>query len=439
MARSPLTTRVDMAYSGNYSKGRAAAVGGIVIHHACAYSIESVARTFQTPGRNGSAHYTVCGNQISAMVNEEDTAWHCSNLWGNNRTIGIETCNSTLSPDYKIADDTMETLARLVADIAKRYGLGKLYINPNESLPKLSGHKDWAGASTACPGPYLYPRLQWLCDRANAINYPPTPAKPTLTWTKLDKMAEYKTKLQPTHLWGVNCTTFNAVTDVKQFNKGEVVEIVGKVHNKELGGTYLVTDYSWNKKTPNGFNEKDMELVVKEVAPTPAPEPTPAKPEIVWEDLPQKTGLFTAHKCSLINLDDGKVIQTYSANTKIDVTQTTLVDGIKYYRTDYSKSKGFNWAFRAEDFVEIKPAEPEPSAPTDNPINSNTDENSPINSSDPAPSQSGQDKNDANTNDDTQQDGSGDSSDTNAIVAVLRAIVAFVKKIINLLTSKKEK
>ena len=416
MARSPLTTRVDMAHPSNYSKGRAAGVGGIVIHHACATTIESVANTFKRAGRNGSAHYTVCGNQISLMVDEADTAWHCSNLWGNNRTIGIETCNSTLAPDYKVADDTMETLARLVADIAKRYGLGKLYINPSEDLPKLSGHKDWYGASTSCPGPYLYPRLQWLCDRANAINYPPAPAKPTLTWSKLPEITLYKTRLQPTHLWNVNCTTFDAVKSMEQFNKGEIVEVAGKVVNKELDNTYLITPYYFNHKEAIGFNQGDMELV-------------PPAPKFVWEDLPEKTGFFTSCACNLWNLDDGKVVQTYSANTKIDVVQFTTVDGEKYYRTDYSKSKNFNWAFKVGDLAPIisEPMpipEPEPSAPSPStPSNSNIDT-------------SQENEKDSKTKDEPQQDGSDSSSDTKAVLTVLNAIVAFIKKIINLIIGK---
>ena len=102
MSNSSLITRTDWAYSGNYTQGRNQKLRGIVIHHACATTIDSVARTFQTVGRNGSAHYCVCDDQISLMVDEANTAWHCSNWDGNNRTIGIEVCNQNLS-DYSIS------------------------------------------------------------------------------------------------------------------------------------------------------------------------------------------------------------------------------------------------------------------------------------------------------------------------------------------------
>ena len=277
MSNSPLVTRYWWADGSNQTKGRSGySIKGIVIHHAASTSLNSIGTVFSNPMRNGSAHYGVGGTEIHQYVDEANTAWHCSNWYGNCNTVGIETTNSTGAPDWKVSDQTFDTLCKLVADIAKRNGLGKLYINPNEDYPKLSGHKDWQGAATACPGPYLYPRLQEICDRANAINYPPAPpAKPTLTWTKLDKVTQYKTKLQPTHLWGINCTSFDKVVDVKQYNKGEVVDIYGKVYNKELGNTYLLTEYSYTKGIANGFNAGDMELVTPAPAPEPTPTPTP--------------------------------------------------------------------------------------------------------------------------------------------------------------------
>lgn len=177
MADSSLVTREAWAHSSNYTSGRGGCdIKGIVIHHAVATNLDSVAAVFSRQGRNGSAHYGVNHGSVDQYVREDDIAWHCSNWWGNQHTIGIETCNSTLAPNYEIADDTMETLVKLVADIAKRHNLGRLYYNPSEDCSTITGHKDWQGAKTACPGPYLYPRLQEICDRANAILDGGTPA-----------------------------------------------------------------------------------------------------------------------------------------------------------------------------------------------------------------------------------------------------------------------
>lgn len=262
MSNSPLVTRNDPAYSGNYTQGRQETLRGIVIHHACAYNIDSVARTFQTPGRNGSAHYCVCGKDISLMVDESNTAWHCSNWHGNCRTIGIETCNKTLAPNYEIADDTFDTLCRLVAEIAKRNGFGKLEYLPDGDGTGITGHEDWVGASTDCPGPWLYPRLQELVDRANAIN-------DGIVWTKMGtprtmvavagaQLVEIKT--------GKVVKTYNEDTEIDMYDRG--------VYN---GKTYYRSQYSHNKGIENG-------IISTSVIEKPAtPEPTagdnkPAEP-----------------------------------------------------------------------------------------------------------------------------------------------------------------
>ena len=151
MTSSPLTTQWIGAHPDNFTYGRGGnKVNGIVIHHAVTTNIWSMDATFAKAGYYGSAHYGVWGGDIHQYVDEDNTAYHCSNWWGNQNTIGIECVNSSLGGDYPVADDTLETVCQLVADIARRYGLGRLYLNPDEDCPKLSGHKDWQGAATAC-------------------------------------------------------------------------------------------------------------------------------------------------------------------------------------------------------------------------------------------------------------------------------------------------
>lgn len=197
MSNSNLVTRWWPANPTNYTQGREGnKIQGIVVHHAASTSLESIGAAFARAGRNGSAHYGVGGNQVHQYVDEANTTWHCSNWWGNVRTVGIETTNSTGAPNWEIAPDTFETLVKLVADIAKRNNLGRLWINPKADMPTLSGHKDWYGASTVCPGPSLYPRLQEIADRANAINFPPVVAKPSIVWVDVTPFAlKAKTKV----------------------------------------------------------------------------------------------------------------------------------------------------------------------------------------------------------------------------------------------------
>ncbi|MBB1524229.1 N-acetylmuramoyl-L-alanine amidase, partial [Candidatus Saccharibacteria bacterium] len=190
MSNSNLVTRWWPANPTNYTNGREGnKIQGIVVHHAASTSLESIGAAFARAGRNGSAHYGVGGNQVHQYVDEANTTWHCSNWWGNVRTVGIETTNSTGAPNWEIAPDTFETLVKLVADIAKRNNLGRLWINPKADMPTLSGHKDWYGASTVCPGPSLYPRLQEIADRANAINFPPVVSKPSIVWVDITPFA----------------------------------------------------------------------------------------------------------------------------------------------------------------------------------------------------------------------------------------------------------
>lgn len=190
MSNSNLVTRWWPANPTNYNVGHEGnGIQGIVVHHGATTSLDSIGSTFARANRNGSAHYGVGGNQVHQYVDEANTTWHCTNWFGNLRTVSIETTNSTGAPNWEIAPDTFETLVKLVADIAKRNNLGKLWINPNADMPRLSGHKDWYGAITACPGPSLYPRLQEIADRANEINFPPSVAKPSIVWVDITPFA----------------------------------------------------------------------------------------------------------------------------------------------------------------------------------------------------------------------------------------------------------
>ena len=277
MKGSSLVTKVWPANASNYGKGRGGyKVNGIVIHHAASTSLDSIGQVFSTYGRGGSAHYGIGGKQVHQYVDENDTAWHCSNYWGNQNTIGIENTNSTKAPNWEVSDETFDTCCRLVADIAKRYGLGKLYVNPSEDCPKLSGHKDWYGAATVCCGPYLYPRLQLICDRANAINYPP---KPTVTWV------DTTTTTMRVKAGGTNLVNTVTGTVVKVLPAGEEFTYVQKTSDDK----YVRTEYSKEKNLNNGVLLSALEPIPEpEPEPEPTPEPTP-EPEPTpdpGEDVP---------------------------------------------------------------------------------------------------------------------------------------------------------
>lgn len=261
MVSSPMTTRVWLADSSNYTRGRGGYnVNGIVIHHGVTTNINVIGQVFSQPGRGGSAHYGVGGKEVHQYVDETDCAWHCSNYWGNQNTIGIETVNSSLGGDYPVSDETLDTLIRLVADIAKRYNLGKLYVNPSEDCPKISGHRDWQGAQTYCPGDYLYARLQYIADRANDINFPPAP---TVRWVDVPE---------------TTLRIKDGGTDLVDVTNGNVIKHIDgdfTFVQRTDDGKYVRTQYSKEKGINNGVLYSDLIQPQPEPTPEPEPEPTP--------------------------------------------------------------------------------------------------------------------------------------------------------------------
>ena len=154
--------RQNPATSANYTEGRTANVDKIVIHHAATTDFDGIGRTFQYAGSQVSAHYGVGrDNNVDQYVQDEDTAWAVGNWAANCSSISIENVNLSGGPDWAIDERTVNTLVELVADLARKHGLGQLEFGRN-----FFGHHDFK--QTACPG-QLYARLPEIATRANAI------------------------------------------------------------------------------------------------------------------------------------------------------------------------------------------------------------------------------------------------------------------------------
>lgn len=170
MGKSSLATLNIPAYSGNYTKGRTnkgkkVSISEITIHHMAGVmtSIQCGA-LWQKVGRRGSSHYGI-GNDgaIANYVDESNTAW-CNSNWASNcRAVTIETSNSSIGGDWPVSDKALNSLIKLVADIAKRNGLGTLVPGKN-----LTWHSMYI--STTCPGNYLRSKMQYIANEANKIN-----------------------------------------------------------------------------------------------------------------------------------------------------------------------------------------------------------------------------------------------------------------------------
>lgn len=172
MAVSPLATEAYPAHQGNYSGPAARAnITDVTVHHMAGInSAKDCGAIFQTPGRRGSSHYGIGKDgEIAWYVDENCVAWTNSNWQSNQRSVTIECSNDEIGGDWHVSDATLNSLIKLVADVAKRNGLGKLVVGQN-----LTKHNDFT--ATSCPGPYLTSKMQYIADEANKINGSVAPA-----------------------------------------------------------------------------------------------------------------------------------------------------------------------------------------------------------------------------------------------------------------------
>ena len=174
MSHSPLATSYIGENKNFSSPSQRTATNLIVVHHMAGILTPTQCNN-ALKGRGGSIHYAI-GNDgsIGWGIDEREVAWHAGNWPINQRSIGIETSNSSLGGDWPVSDAAYNSLVKLVADIAKRNNMGTLVFQKNIGYHGLY-------ASTACPGPYLKSRFQELIDAANKINgdQPTPPPQPT--------------------------------------------------------------------------------------------------------------------------------------------------------------------------------------------------------------------------------------------------------------------
>lgn len=79
-----------------------------------------------------------------------------------------------------------------------------------------------------------------------------------------------------------------------------------------------------------------------------------------WKNLPKPLNCFTVRNATIVDLDTGKIVNNYSANTKIVVVQKCVTKNGTYYRTSEAVHHHVNYAFKASDFGlpnEIAPSE----------------------------------------------------------------------------------
>ena len=276
MSNSSLVTVRVPAHPSNYTKGRNTKITDVTIHHmAGVLSAEACGNIFARAGRNGSAHYGI-GNsgEVGQYVDEGDTAWTNSNWPSNCRSVTIETSNSATGGDWPVSDAAYNTLIKLVADIAKRNGLGTLVAGQN-----LTWHSMFA--STTCPGNYLRARVEEIARRANEINGGGPAPTPTPTPTGDFKVGD--------NVLPINYVDYNGTPLMKTRDYYTISQLNGDRAVLTSGGVVYAAVNTNNLK--------------KVDAPAPAPAPTPAPAGFKVGDVVVPTRLVDYNGTPLVQYD----------------------------------------------------------------------------------------------------------------------------------------
>lgn len=228
---SDLVNVVVPAYEGNFTYGRSGyGINAITIHHmAGILSAEQCGQIFQQVGRYGSSHYGI-GNdgRIGQYVNEENTAWTNSNWESNCQSVTIETSNCEIGGNWAVSNEALNSLIKLVADIAKRNNLGHLVKGVNVTWHSMF-------TATTCPGNYLLSKMDYIIDEANKINEgQPTPTpQPTPIEYNIGDVVEIN---------GIYVSSDSEEKLVPAINKGTITNIIEArnpylLDNGDLGWT----------------------------------------------------------------------------------------------------------------------------------------------------------------------------------------------------------
>lgn len=160
--------------------------------------------------REVSSNYVIGKDgEVGMSVEEKDRSWCSSSPENDHRAITIECASDKVHP-YTMNDKVFATLIELCADICKRNGKNTVVWNddkdqalayrlkPNEML--FTVHR-WF-AATACPGDWLYSRMDKLAEEVNKLIAPRTDevsswAKDAQSWVMEQGISDGKRPRDP--------------------------------------------------------------------------------------------------------------------------------------------------------------------------------------------------------------------------------------------------
>lgn len=152
--------------SPNKNSPRADIIKKIAIHHtAGVLSVETIGNIFSGSSRSASANYGIgADGRIGMYVEEKDRSWCTSSGWCDNQAITIECSNSATGGDWPVSDLVLNKLVALCVDVCERNGIPSVTFTGDKN-GTLQMHKWYA--ATACPGPYLASKFQWIAEQIN--------------------------------------------------------------------------------------------------------------------------------------------------------------------------------------------------------------------------------------------------------------------------------
>lgn len=163
MTKSPLTNKVVLADSSNYTHGRKGMeIRKITPHHmAGILTGEQCAKLFQNPNRDASANYCIgVDGDIVLSVAEEYRAWTSNSSSNDCQAITIEV--SDCDYNWTISEKSWNSLVNLCVDICTRYNFKLTYDGtPNGSLTR---HNMFA--NTNCPRCLLTKQVSTVSSRS---------------------------------------------------------------------------------------------------------------------------------------------------------------------------------------------------------------------------------------------------------------------------------
>ena len=192
-----------------------------------------------------SFHYATDDYRTVQGIEENRNGFHASDGatgFGNRKTIAIEICYSKSGGERFLKAE--QNAAELIAWILKRYGWG---------IDKVKRHYDYAPNKKYCPHRTM--DLGW--ERfLKMIEEKLNPPKKELT---IKNITNKKVRLKiDAHLWNLDFNTYAEAKSVKQFKKGDIIE-VSALADHPIGAQYYLTEYSYSNKINNGFNVVDCE------------------------------------------------------------------------------------------------------------------------------------------------------------------------------------